>query len=397
MSTDFECLAQFPGSGCEKYDRRAAIFGREDVLPLWVADMDFPAPDFITDALEQRLAHPAFGYVKPDQRYFDAIGHWLETQHHWRPKPDSIVPLPGVVPGMSMAINAFTQIDEAVIIQPPVYFPFFGVVRDNQRPLLQNPLELQSGFYRMNFEQLEAQAPDASMLLLSNPHNPGGRAFNADELAWLIAVCKRNDVLVVADEIHMDLTYEGVEHTPFARVAREKRFDNWIMLTAPGKTFNTAGIGGGYAVIEDARLRKAFCKEKQRWHLNDTSVFSQAALIAAYEQGGSWPFELMRYIGQNRDRVKAALADTAIDVLTAEATYLLWLDCRALGFSDADADPEDRRLQQFFIEQAGLGLSQGIIFGEPGRGFMRLNLATPGRIIDQAMKQLRQALDALPA
>jgi len=395
VSTDFERLAQFPGSGCEKYDRRAAIFGREDVLPLWVADMDFPAPDFITRALEQRLSHPAFGYVKPDQRYFDAITHWLESQHHWKPKPDSIVPVAGVVPGMSMAINAFTQVDEPVIIQPPVYFPFFGVVQDNARLLLQNPLVLKAGFYRINFEQLEAQAADASMLLLSNPHNPGGRAWNADELARLISICKRHDVLVVADEIHMDLTYEGVVFTPFAKVAREQGFTNWIMLTAPGKTFNTAGIGGGYAVIEDARLRKAFCKEKQRWHLNDTTVFSQTALIAAYEQGGSWPGELMQFIAQNRDRVEAALKDTPIDVLTAEATYLLWLDCRKLGFSDPATDPQDLGLQNFFIEQAGLGLSQGIIFGEPGRGFMRLNLATPSRIIDQAMTQLHRALSEL--
>ena len=396
MPTDFECLAQFPGSGCEKYDQRHRIFGREDVLPLWVADMDFPAPDFITQALTQRLTYPAFGYIKPDARYFAAIRHWLESQHHWQPQPDSIIPLPGVMPGMSMAINAFTQPDEAIIIQPPVYFPFFGVVRDNQRPLLENRLVLEDGVYRINFEQLEAQAADASMLLLCNPQNPGGRVWSPDELRQLIAICQRHDVLVVADEIHMDLTYSGISHTPFARIARAEGFVNWVMLTAPGKTFNTAGIGGGYAVIEQPHLRKAFYREKQRWHLNDTSVFGQIALQVAYEQGADWPETLMAHIEQNRQLVVAALKDTPIQPLTPQATYLLWLDCRGLGFSDAKADPQDQRLQQFFIEQAGLGLSQGMIFGEPGRGFMRLNLATPSRLITQAMEQLDAALAQIP-
>lgn len=394
-STDFTRLAQYPGSGCEKYDRRAEIFGRDDVIPLWVADMDFPAPDFVTEALAARLADGAFGYAKPTTEHVEAITGWLAGQHDWHVVTETIVPVPGVVPAMAMAIRAFTRPEARVIIQPPVYFPFFQVVRDQGRTLVGIPLLEQASSdsgrrYVMDFEALEAQAAEAEMLLLCNPHNPGGRAWNADELGQLAAICARHDVMVISDEIHMDLTYPGIRHTPFARVA-EAAGCRWFTVTAPGKTFNTAGIGGGYAVIPNAELRTRFDEERRGMHLGEGSVFGLTALKAAYNQGAQWPAELMRHIAVNRDRVIEAIEDLPIEPMAPEATYLLWLDCRGMGLSDAARDPEDRALQRFFIDEAGLGLSQGIIFGESGRGYMRINLATPTRVIDQAMAQLRQA------
>lgn len=394
-STDFTRLAQYPGSGCEKYDRRAEIFGRDDVIPLWVADMDFPAPDFVTEALAARLADGAFGYAKPTTEHVEAITGWLAGQHDWHVVTETIVPVPGVVPAMAMAIRAFTRPEARVIIQPPVYFPFFQVVRDQGRTLVGIPLLEQASSdsgrrYVMDFEALEAQAAEAEMLLLCNPHNPGGRAWNADELGQLAAICARHDVMVISDEIHMDLTYPGIRHTPFARVA-EAAGCRWFTVTAPGKPFNTAGIGGGYAVIPNAELRTRFDEERRGMHLGEGSVFGLTALKAAYNQGAQWPAELMRHIAVNRDRVIEAIEDLPIEPMAPEATYLLWLDCRGMGLSDAARDPEDRALQRFFIDEAGLGLSQGIIFGESGRGYMRINLATPTRVIDQAMAQLRQA------
>ncbi|MFP4155549.1 MAG: MalY/PatB family protein [Halothiobacillaceae bacterium] len=393
--TDFTRLAQYPGSGCEKYDRRGEIFGREDVIPLWVADMDFPAPEFVTEALAARLADGAFGYAKPDAGHFAAITGWLAGRHDWRVEPETIVPVPGVVPAMAMAIRTFTRPGAGVIIQPPVYFPFFQVVRDQKRTLIENPLVEQAApgggaRYVMDLAALEAQARDAEMLLLCNPHNPGGRAWNADELAQVAAICARHDVMVISDEIHMDLTYPGVRHTPFAEVA-DAAGCRWFTVTAPGKTFNTAGIGGGYAVIPDAEVRKRFDRARRGMHLGEGSVFGLTALKAAYTRGAHWPGELMQYIAGNRDRVIEAVRDLPIKPMIPEATYLLWLDCRGLGLSDAASDPGDRALQRFFVDEAGLGLSQGIIFGEPGRGYMRINLATPTRIIDQAMAQLRTA------
>ena len=393
--TDFTRLAQYPGSGCEKYDRRGEIFGREDVIPLWVADMDFPAPDFVTEALAARLADGAFGYAKPTADHVEAITGWLAAQHDWHVGAETIVPVPGVVPAMAMAIRAFTSPGARVIIQPPVYFPFFQVVRDQGRTLVENSLVEQESTdggrrYVMDFEALEAQAREAEMLLLCNPHNPGGRAWNEAELREVAEICARHDVMVISDEIHMDLTYPGIAHTPFARVA-DAAGCRWFAVTAPGKTFNTAGIGGGYAVIPDAATRERFDRERRGMHLGEGSVFGLTALKAAYQHGAQWPAELMAHVATNRDHVVEAIEDLPIEPMAPEATYLLWLDCRGMGLSDAVLDPEDRALQRFFIDEAGLGLSQGIIFGEPGRGYMRINLATPTRVIDRAMAQLREA------
>jgi len=261
MKYDFETCHQCTGLGCEKYDRAKEIFGTDQVIPLWVADMDFAAPSYVTRALVERVELPVYGYAQRMPAWAEAVGGWLDRRHGWVVEEAALLPTVGVVPSLALAIQTFTDPGDGVIIQPPVYFPFFSVVRNNNRQLLLNPLRQTDGYYRMDFEQLEQLAPKASMLLLCNPHNPGGRAWTPEELATLADICTRHRVMVVSDEIHMDLTYAGYRHTPFALVAGDTRF---MSVTSAGKTFNTAGIGGGYAVIPDPVIVRPFITASRR-------------------------------------------------------------------------------------------------------------------------------------
>ena len=385
MHYDFNTARQGPGTGCEKYDKRQQIFGTDAVIPLWVADMDFAAPDYIRQALLERVALRAYGYAECMPAWREAVAHWLRSQHRWAIEEDWLLPTAGVVPSLTLSIQLLSQPGEGVIIQPPVYFPFFGLVRENQRKLLLNPLREVDGRYQMDLEQLEAQAPRARLLILCNPHNPGGRAWSHQELTELAAICARHDITVLSDEIHMDLTYPGIQHIPFAQAAGACHH---LTLSSSGKTFNTAGIGGGYAIIHDPALRQRLQRVQNTFHLNGETLFSLAATEAAYRHGHDWPGELMAHIAQNRDRVYAACQGSPIHPMAPEASYLLWLDCRPMGMND-------EQLQRFFVERAGLGLSAGIIFGAEGSGYMRINLATTPAIVDKAMTQLAQALSDL--
>ncbi|MFU8838928.1 MAG: MalY/PatB family protein [Thiohalomonadaceae bacterium] len=385
MSYDFHTAYQRPGIGCEKYDKRQAIFGTESVIPLWVADMEFASPDSIQQALIERAKLPSYGYAERMAGWTEAVGQWLARQHHWQIDPAWLLPTAGVVPSLALAIQTLSQPGDGVIIQPPVYFPFFGLVRETQRQLLLNPLREVNGRYQMDLEQLEKLARQARVLILCNPHNPGGRAWSAAELAEVARICASHGVSVLSDEIHMDLSYPGITHTPFAQVAEDC---SYLMLSAAGKTFNTAGIGGGYAVIPDAVLRQDLQRLQNTLHLNGENIFSLLVTETAYRHGHDWPTALMTQIAANRDRVYAACQHSAITPMPPEATYLLWLDCRALGM-------DDQALEQFFIHRAGLGLSAGHIFGEQGSGYMRINLASTPAIIEQAMQQLEAALAGL--
>lgn len=382
MNYDFTTAYQRAGIGCEKYDKRKTIFGTDALIPLWVADMDFAVPTYITQALSERVSLPVYGYAERMHDWGEAVSNWLLQRHQWSVENDWLLPSAGVVPSLALAIQAFSQPGDGIIIQPPVYFPFFSLVRENQRELLLNPLQEAGGRYQMDLEQLERLAAKARILILCNPHNPGGRAWSADELSEVARICQRHNVLVLSDEIHMDLTYRGFSHTPFASVAGDCPH---ITTTSVGKTFNTAGIGGGYTIIPDPKLRKPLQSKQNTFHLNGENVFSLTVTEAAYRHGQDWPETLMGHIAHNRDRVLEACRNTPIRPMQAEATYLLWLDCRQLGMNDDS-------LQAFFIHQAGLGLSAGRIFGEQGSGFMRINLATTPDIMEQAMQQLEQAL-----
>lgn len=386
MQYDFHTAQQRAGIGCEKYDKRRAIFGTEQVIPLWVADMDFAAPAYITEALAQRAALPSYGYAERMDSWAVAVSAWLDRHHHWHVPHEWLLPTAGVVPSLAMLIQLLSERGDGVIIQPPVYFPFYGLVTENQRELLLNPLREVDGQYRMDLEQLSELLPRARLLILCNPHNPGGRAWREDELNALAKLCAAHDVMVLSDEIHMDLTYPGHHHLPFARVA--STVCQYITVTSSGKTFNTAGIGGGYAIIENTALRQALQRRQQVFHLGGEQIFSLLATETAYRLGHDWPVSLMSHIAAMRDQVIGACDGSPITPMLAEASYLLWLDCRRL-------EMDDNELQRFFIERAGLGLSAGSVFGEQGRGFMRINLATTPAIMTRAMQQLHMALNSL--
>lgn len=346
---------------------------------MWVADMDFATPDFIVEALRRRLDHPVFGYSLRPAEMADALIDWLQRRQDWSIDPDSMVFSPGVVPSLALAVRAFSQPGDAVVVQPPVYPPFFSCVERNGRRLLRNPLILRDNVFHMDLSGLELLLHKESprLLLMCSPHNPGGRVWSRQELDELIDLCSRHDCLIVSDEIHADLCHADATFTP-AGVLSERI----VCLTSPGKSFNIAGITPSATLIADAELRRRFLRELEAAHLTDGRLLGDVAFTAAYQQGDAWLDELMAYLGQSRDLAlqHAQRHWPNIRVMPPQAGFLLWLDCRPLGLDDAD-------LSQAFIN-AGLGLSAGSSFGVEGSGFMRLNFGL-------AQSRLRKALEAI--
>ncbi|MDF0751798.1 PatB family C-S lyase [Marinobacter sp. 71-i] len=372
-----------------KFDARKTVFGREDVIPLWVADMDFPAPEAVTRALEERARHPVYGYTLFPESLYQAVIEWFEHRHGWTIERDWLLMAPGVVPSLHAAALAFAGEGEGVIIQPPVYPPFFSSIRKTGRAVIENPLELAGGRYQMNLEHLEACAArdDARVLLLCSPHNPVGRVWSESELREVLAIARRHKLLVLSDEIHCDLTYpDKPAHHVLARLAGEE--DALVTAVAPSKTFNMPGLGLSALVVRDEEHRRALKEVFETMHMNQCNPFSIAAFEAGYRHGESWLGQLMVYLQGNRDYVIDTIRQQlpAIKVTEPEGTYLLWLDCRALEIDDSE-------LKKFFVHQAGIGMNPGITFGEPGSGFMRMNIGCPRSVLETALEQLRRALD----
>lgn len=372
-----------------KFDARKAVFGREDVIPLWVADMDFPAPEAVTRALEERARHPVYGYTLFPESLYHSVMAWFEHRHGWAIERDWLLMAPGVVPSLHAAAQAFAGEGEGVIIQPPVYPPFFSSIRKTGRTVIENPLEQVDGRYQMDLEHLEACAArdDARVLLLCSPHNPVGRVWSESELREVLAIARRHKLLVLSDEIHCDLTYpDKPAHHVLARLAGEE--DALVTAVAPSKTFNMPGLGLSALVVRDEEHRRALKEVFETMHMNQCNPFSIAAFEAGYRHGESWLGQLMAYLQGNRDYVIDTIRRQlpAIRVTEPEGTYLLWLDCRALEIDDSE-------LKKFFVHQAGIGMNPGITFGEPGSGFMRMNIGCPRSVLETALEQLRRALD----
>ncbi|MEW6679204.1 MAG: PatB family C-S lyase [Pseudomonadota bacterium] len=388
---DFDTPPSRLDSHSVKYGLRQQKFGRQDVLPLWVADMDFSAPPCVQAALAARAKHPIYGYTLADETVFEAIMDWQWRRHGWRVEREWILLLPGVVPGLGLGVQALTSPHEAVVVQPPVYNPIFESALHNGRPVVRNPLDWGSGHHEMNFDHLAAalsQAPSPVRLFhLCNPHNPGGRVWRQDELERLGALCLGHDLIIVSDEIHADLVFPGSKHLPIASLSPELAART-ITLNSPGKTFNTAGLHTAYAIIPDPHLRARYLAARQRLHLEGPNLFGLAALKAAYQEGAPWLDGLLTYLRGNLEHACRCMADKLpkLNCQVPEATFLLWLDCRALGLDDAS-------LNQRCID-AGLGLSPGTQFGQEGSGFMRMNVALPHAQLDAALARLTQALVA---
>ena len=387
MSIDFDREISRNGTHSVKHDGRAAYFGTADVLPLWVADMDFASPEAVTRALQQRADHPIYGYTQYPDSACEALTHWLKMRHGWEVNREWVVMAPGVVPSLFASVIAFAAEGEGVILQPPVYFPFFSAVTTNRRRLIENPLRRVDDRYEMDFEHLEQCAADgAKLLLFCSPHNPVGRVWSKAELVELLRIARRHDITILADEIHADLVYPGEHHITLATLAEET--DKVITTVAPSKTFNIPGLGLSCVIASNPVLRNGIKRAFETLHVSNTNPFSIAAFEAAYRGGGAWLDSLLRYLQGNRDFVCDYVRQhlPVIKVTLSQGTYLLWLDCRGLGMNDAE-------LREFFVGEAGVGMNPGTVFGSNGSGHMRLNIASPRHVLAGALQRIKLALE----
>ena len=360
------------------------MFGKSDVIPAWVADMDFATPNAITNALVERARHPIYGYTLfPDSLYEVSID-WMQRRHGWTIERDWIVMCPGVVPSLNAAVMAFTKPGESVIIQPPVYFPFFSAITQTGRNLVENPLKYVQGRYAIDFDHLEHCAQNAHLLLLCSPHNPVGRVWSPQELELVLQIAEKYNLIIFSDEIHADLIYPDHKHTVFATL---KGSGNRIITAmAPSKTFNIPGLNLSMLIIPDKKIRNTIIDVFNTWHISASNPFSITAFETAYRKGDEWLETLLVYLRNTRDSAADFLADQLpqIKLIPSEGTYLLWLDCSAMNMTDA-------ALKRFFIHEAGIGMSPGTLFGDQGSGFMRLNIGAPKKTVMQVLGNIRQA------
>lgn len=387
MHYNFDEVINRENTDCLKYDLRKQIFRNESVIPMWVADTDFRTPDFIMNAINKRLEHEIFGYGIIPSSFYESIVNWNKRRHNWQIKPEWISVAPGVVPSLSLLIMAFTKPGDGVLIQPPVYFPFFSVVRNHGRELIENPLRNDNGVYSMDFGDLESKLQKARMMFLCSPHNPTGNVWPVEVLKKVGELCLKYNVILVSDEIHSDLILPGYRHVPTAMVSKEIA-GNTITCMAPSKTFNLAGFATSFLVTPNAKLRRRYEETLDQVHVGSGNILGFVATEAAYNHGDEWLKQLMEYIAGNLRFLKEFI-DTKIPrikVVIPEATYLVWLDCRGLMM------PPDG-LKQFIIEKAGLGLNDGRMFGLEGEGFQRINIGCPRQVLHTALQNLRTAID----
>lgn len=385
---DFDRPVDRRGTGALKFDVLKERYGRADLLPLWVADLDFETPDFITEALRRRLDHSLYGYTVEPEDYWPSVIDWLRDRHGWDVEREWLTFIPGIVKGIGMAVNVFVKSDEKVIIQPPVYHPFRLTPEGNGREVVMNPLrENPDGSYSMDFDNLEEVADEkCRMLILSNPHNPAGILWDADTLRRLADFCHRRGIIVISDEIHSDMALWGGRHVPFATVSPQAA-EISITFGAPSKTFNIAGIVSSWAIVPEEKLRTKFYSWLAANELNEPTLFAPIATIAALRRGDGWRRQMLAYVEGNIEYVERYLSEhlPAIKALRPGASFLVWLDCRGLGLSHDE-------LIDLFVSRAGLALNDGEMFGPGGEGFMRLNVGTRRAVLAHALSQLSAAV-----
>lgn len=365
------------------------VLGKDsaDLFAAGVADMDFRAPPCVIDALKTRLEHGVFGYETISDGLLPSLIGWLSKHHQWKVEKDHILRAPNVLNALAIAASLFTDEGDGVIVQPPVFFDFFDILRENHRNIISNPLLLKSGRYQMDFDDLERKAADprAKMLYLCNPHNPVGRVWTAQELHRLGGICLRHGVLVVSDEMHGDLVFPGHKYTPFASLSPAFA-DNSIICLSPAKTFNIASCCSAFTIISNDDNRNAFQVENSRLTVNKNNAFANVAMEAAFTNGEPWLNEVLLYLKGNVDLVRSNLDGlVGVELIEPDGTFLLWLDFRKLGF-----EPDE--LTAFLREKAGWAITKGQAFGKEGAGFARLNIACPRTKLEFAMSQLSAAI-----
>ena len=374
-------------SNAEKYVLRQKLFGTKQVQPMWVADMDIATPKCVLDAVTNRLKHPVIGYEIMSEAAFDAQCQWMERHHGWIMRREWLSYSPSVVASIGCTIRAFSDEGDEVLIMSPIYPPFVSQVKENNRHAVLHTLKQNSeGEYRFDIETLRRQmTPKTKILLLCSPHNPIGRVWREDELLALGTLCLEYGIVIVSDEVHCDIVYKGHTHRPIASLSQELE-ENSVTLLGTGKTFNMAGFGISTVCISSEKLRILYNTQRRKVHFGDGAVLSHVAFEAAYTFGDEWHEALVNHLHSNREAIAQwASQHPEIQFIPPQGTYLAWLDCRALGLGD-------RELREFFIYEAGLGLSAGLSFGREGSGFMRLNFAVASENLDVALAKISSAL-----
>ncbi|MDU1890460.1 MAG: PatB family C-S lyase [Dysgonomonas sp.] len=389
MKYDFDKVIDRKGTNALKVDVLAERFGNPDLISLWVADMDFLSPPAVTEAIIERAKHGIFGYTCASQAYYDSIMNWVKRHHNWQIEQDWMNFIPGIVKGIAFVIDCFTTKEDKVIIQPPVYHPFRLIPTMHHRTVLDNQLILEAGQYKMDLNGLKKIIdPLCKVLILCNPHNPGGRVWSKQELIDIAEICYDNNILVISDEIHSDLAFAPHKHIPFASVS-EKAAQNSITFMAPSKTFNIAGIVSSYSIIPNKELREKFQEYLSARELSEGHIFAYLAAQAAYDHGDEWLSQVKDYLWKNITFVDEYLKVNIpqIKAIIPEASFLVWLDCKELNLSQED-------LVSLFVNDAKLALNDGVMFGIGGEGFMRMNIGSSKSVIEKALDNLKKAVDS---
>ena len=387
MKYDFDRTIERRHTHSAKWDLAGEMFGDKDILPMWVADMDFETAPCIVEALKKLAETGIFGYPHRPQSYKDAVKGWMKRRHGWVIEDDWLTYSPGVVTALNLCILAFSHPGDKVIIQPPVYYPFARCIENNGRRVVNNPLKLEGGRYVMDFEDLNKSVSGRTrLMIISNPHNPVGRVWTRDELQNAGEFCIKNDIVLVSDEIHSDLILKGHRHIPTASISKDIARQT-ITCMAPSKTFNLAGLKTSSIIISNPRLRKMYNTMLGNLSIGMDNTFGMAALEAAYNEGEEWLEELLAYLEANMD-FAVRYADEnipGVEILPSEGTYLLWMDCRGLGL-------EGKALDKFTLGKAKLWLDDGPMFGPGGEGFQRINIACPRATLEEALGRLEKAV-----
>ncbi|MDD2207677.1 MAG: PatB family C-S lyase [Aminobacterium sp.] len=388
MSTyNFDTIIDRHHTSCEKWDFLKQKFGRDDLLAMWVADMDFTAPPEVIEVLKERVDHGIFGYTGKTESYFESIVQWVDKRHDWKIKPEWICHSPGVVPALSMAVLALTQPGDGIILQTPVYPPFYSSASGQGRHIVENPLVLRDGHFEIDFDDLEKKIdPSVKMLFLCNPHNPTGRVWTEEELRKIGEICVRHNLIIVSDEIHSDIIYKGFRHIPIASLSDEIAART-ITCIAPSKTFNIAGLSTSAIIIPDEDLRAQYTSILKFLHIDSGNIFGTFALEAAYRKGEPWLEELIEYLEGNVNFIEEFLKEniSSIKLIRPEGTYVPFIDCRELGLSGDE-------LLDLFVNKARVAMNNGAWFGKGGEGFMRINIAAPRTVIKEGLERIARAV-----
>ena len=386
MNYNFDEIIDRNGTDSVKWDAVQGRWGRNDLIPMWVADMDFRTAPFVIEALKKRLDHEVLGYTFACKEWAESIVNWLKERHGWEIREEMLTFTPGIVRGLAFAIHCFTEKGDKVMVLPPVYHPFFLVTQKNEREVVFSPLVLKEGQYHIDFDRFRKDVQGCKLLILSNPHNPGGRVWTVEELRRIADICKENGTMVVSDEIHADLTLPPYKHHPFATVS-EAAAQNSLTFMAPSKAFNMPGLGSSYAIAVNEDIRRRFREFMEAGEFCEGHLFAYIGAAAAYTHGEEWLEQVLGYVQANIDFTENYLKEhvPGIGMIRPQASYLVFLDCRALGL------PQEK-LARLFAEKAHLALNDGTMFGKPGEGFMRLNVGCPRSVLQKALEQLSAAV-----